>query len=102
MRYDELTDVVLLISNSDDIPSGRDISAVRHSVAMNRQYATCMVARDDTISGEMADGRSLKVKRTAKISFLEIARSNKAIFRDENKVAREEGRVRGQEMVKNY
>lgn len=59
--------VLLLVSYCRDVFRGRDKSAVRHGIAVERPCARSMVAGEYIISGRIASKRSLKNSPTMKM-----------------------------------
>lgn len=55
--------VPLLVSYCCDISEGKDISAVRHGVAVRRPCVRCMVTGEDIIAGRRSDIRSMEDTR---------------------------------------
>lgn len=55
--------VPLLVSYCCDIPEGKDISGVRHGVAVRRPCVRCMVTGEDIIAGRRSDIRSMEDTR---------------------------------------
>lgn len=96
----EWKSVPLLLSNSFEILETKDMSAVRHSLSVNRLFSRCIVAGANFISIEMASERSVRETNMRRNRFKEMSSNSTDSVNDENTLEQEDEANCGQALLK--